>query len=187
MSKGARNRASLRKAAETLRKNFPYERTFTTDEIDVILERKDRLSEAFRDAIGPQGWGLGMLEDFLQQLMFHGALAGVDVDPTYPAFDPGTGTGAFIRPKRKPDGQGLYVDSVEWKVIKHDTPRARKRDARAEAKLRLEAMQQIDPEVRDAMRELMVEGVEWAEAENKPAEAPEPAAEKIKRERGEQP
>lgn len=184
MSKGARNRASLRKAAETLKKNFPYERTFTTAEIDVILERKDRLVSAFRDAIGPQGWGLGMLEDFLHQLMFHGALAGVDVDPAYPAYDPATGYGAFIRPKRTPDGQGLHVDSVEWKVIKNDSPRARRRDAKAEARLRLEAMQQMDPEVRDAMRELMIEGVEAAERENEPADAPEPLAEKMKRERG---
>ena len=185
MGKGARNRASLRKAAETLKRNFPYERTFTTAEIEVILERKDRLVNAFRDAVGPQGWGLGMLEDFLHQVMFHGALAGVDVDPAYPAFDPATGAGAFIRPKRRPDA--LHVDSVEWVVIKHDSPRARKRDARAEAKARLEiAMQPMDPDVRDAMRELMAEGLEWAQEESKPAEAPEPLAEKINRERGEQ-
>lgn len=183
MGKGARNRASLRKAAEQLKRAFPYERTFTTAEIEVILERKDRLVDAFRDAVGPQGWGLGMLEDFLHQLMFHGALAGVEVDPTYPAFDAATGAGAFIRPRRKPDA--LHVDSVEWVVIKNDSPRARKRDARAEAKARLAiAMQPVDPEVREAMRELMAEGVEWAEEENRPAEAPEPAAEKIKRERG---
>ena len=187
MSKGGRNRASLRKAADQLKRAFPYERTFTAAEIEVILERKDRLVGAFRDAVGPQGWGLGMLEDFLHQLMFHGALAGVDVDPTYPAFDPNTGAGAFIRPRRTPDGQGLHVDSVEWKVIKHDTPRARKRDARAEAKARLEvAMHTIDPEVRDAMRELMLEGVELAEQQAEPAEAPEPLAEKINRERGQQ-
>lgn len=185
MGKGQRNRASLRKAAEQLKRAFPYERTFTTDEIEVILERKDRLVDAFRDAVGPQGWGLGMLEDFLHQLMFHGALAGVEVDPTYPAFDKATGHGAFIRPRRKPDA--LHVDSVEWVVIKHDSPRARKRDARAEAKARLSiAMQPVDPEVREAMRELMAEGLEWAEEENRPAEAPEPAAEKIKRERGQQ-
>jgi hypothetical protein len=183
VGKGARNRLALRKAAETLKRNFPYERTFTTDEIEAILERKDRLVDAFRDAVGPQGWGLGMLEDFLHQLMFHGALAGVDVDPTYPAFEPATGRGAFIRPKRKPDG--LHVDSVEWVIIKHDSPRARRRDARAEAKARLSiAMQPVDPEVREAMRELMAEGLEWAEEENRPADAPEPAAEKIKRERG---
>lgn len=185
MGKGQRNRASFRKAAETLKRNFPYERTFTTAEIEVILERKDRLVSAFRDAIGPQGWGLGMLDDFLHQLMFHGALAGVDVDPNYPAFDPATGAGAFIRPKRTVDTKGLHVDSVEWKVIKHDTARARKRDARAEAKARLEvAMQTLDPDVRDAMRELMLEGVEWAEDENNPTEAPEPLAKKINRERG---
>lgn len=183
MGKGARNRAGLRKAAETLKRNFPYERTFTTAEIEVILERKDRLVGAFRDAIGPQGWGLGMLEDFLHQLMFHGALAGVDVDASYPAFDPATGVGAFIRPKRTPDG--LHVDSVEWKVIKHDSARARKRDAKTEAKARLAiAMQQIDPQVRDAMRELMVTGADWAEEEAAPAAEPEPAAERIKRERG---
>jgi hypothetical protein len=128
-----------------------------------------------------------MLEDFLHQLMFHGALAGVDVDPTYPAFNPATGAGAFIRPKRMPDNKGLHVDSVEWVVIKHDTARARRRDARAEAKARLEvAMHTIDPEVRDAMRELMLEGVEHAEEDSKPAEAPEPIAEKINRKRGEQ-
>lgn len=185
MSKGARNRnkAALQKAAENLKRAFPYERTFTAEEIEVILERKDRLVDAFRDAVGPQGWGLGLLEDFLHQLMFHGALAGVDVDPAYPAFDKQTGAGAFIRPRRKPDA--LYVDSVEWVVIKRDSPRARRRDARAEAQARIAAaMQPASPEVREAMRQFMAEGLEWAEEENKPAEAPEPAAEKMKRERG---
>lgn len=183
MGKGARNRASVRKAAEQLKQSFPYERTFTAAEIEVILERKDRLVDAFRDAVGPQGWGLGLLEDFLHQLMFHGALAGVDVDPAYPAFNPDTRTGAFIRPRRKPDA--MFVDSVEWVVIKHDTARARRRDARAEAQARIAAaMQPASTEVREAMREFMAEGLEWAEEENKPAEAPEPAAEKMKRERG---
>jgi len=57
--------------------NFPYAKKFTQAEQDIIMARQQRLVEAFRDAVGIQGWVLGLPEDHLQLLMFHGALAGV--------------------------------------------------------------------------------------------------------------
>ncbi|ORA62216.1 hypothetical protein [Mycobacteroides franklinii] len=124
---------------------FPYDRKFTKTELDEIFARQDRLCEAFRDAVGPNGWGLGMPEDHLQLLMFHGALAGADVDED----------NAFIRPRRLPDESGRLVDAVEWVVKKEDTPRARNRDARREARARAREIDELDPEVRDALIEMV--------------------------------
>lgn len=136
--------------------SFPYERRFTQAEQDVITARQQRLVEAFRDAVGIQGWSLGLPEDHLQLLMFHGALAGVDVDTTYPQFDPATGAGAFIRARRLPDAAGRYVDAVEWVVIKDDTPKDRARDARREAAAHVKQIEELDPDVRSAIRELFI-------------------------------
>lgn len=149
MGKAKRNRA-----AQAMR--FPYERKFTQAEQAVIMARQQRLTEAFRDAVGVQGWILGLPEDHLQLLMFHGALAGVDVHPEYPPFDPATGRGAFIRPRRLPDQSGRYVDSVEWVLTKEDTARDRVRDARREARAHVNALGDLDPEVREAIRELFI-------------------------------
>lgn len=130
--------------------NFPYARKFTQAEQQVIMERQQRLTEAFRDAVGLQGWVLGLPEDHLQLLMFHGALAGVDVDPTYPPDR------AFIRPRRIPDRDRQFVDAVEWVLTKNDTPRDRHRDARREARAHLNAIDQLDPAVRSAIADLFV-------------------------------
>ncbi|WP_319456858.1 MULTISPECIES: hypothetical protein [unclassified Mycobacterium] len=185
MSKAARLRRKKAKG-KLVFPGFPYEREFTQAELDALFARWDRLKETVRDAVGPQGWGIGITEDHLQQLTLHQALAGVDADPRYPAFDEATGQGAFIRPERNPDG--LYNDSIKWKLTKHDKPGDRERDAQTEARARVKAMQEnamrgVDPEVRDAMAEMFVAGTEWAEGENKPAVDPEPWAEKLDRER----
>lgn len=178
MGKAARNKREKLTAGKLVFPGFPYAREFTKAELEVLFARWDRLKETLRDAIGPQGWGLGMSEDFLQQIALHQALAGVDVDPTYPPDV------AFIRPVRNPEG--LHVDSIKWVLTKHDKPGDRARDARREAKARLEAlreraMQEAPEDVREAMRELMLEGSEWAEDQLKPAEGDEPAAELAER------
>jgi hypothetical protein len=158
---------------------FPYEREFTQAELDVVFARMDRIAESLRDAMGPQGWGLGMTEDFLQQIALHQALAGMDCNTDYPEFDAATGLGAFIRPVR--NVEGLYVDSQRWQVIKADKPGDRVRDAKAEARARLKAlgeraMQDASGEVREHMRELMAEGADWAEAQLEATDDDEPAA-----------
>ena len=178
MGKAARNKREKLTAGKLVFPGFPYSREFTKAELDVLFARWERLKETLRDAVGPQGWGLGMSEDFLQQIALHQALAGVDVDPTYP---PET---AFIRPVRNVDG--LHVDSITWVLTKHDKPGQRERDAKAEAKARLEAlrekaMRDAPEDVREAMRELMLEGSEWAERQLEPAEDDEPAAELAER------
>lgn len=180
MGKALRNRKA-KKSGKAVFPGFPYEREFTEAELAILFPRWERLKETLRDAIGPQGWGLGMSEDFLQQLALHQALAGVDVDNTYPPVDEGTGRGAFIRPQRNIDG--LYVDSIKWVLTKKDKPGDRAADTKREAQERLKAlkaraMQDADPEVREAMRELMAEGAEWAEDQITVADGDrEPAAE----------
>lgn len=124
---------------------FPYDRKFTKAELDEIFARQDRLCEGFRDAVGPNGWGLGLPEDHLQLLMFHGALVGADVDDEK----------AFIRARRLPDETGRLVDAVEWVVKKDDTPRDRNRDARREARARAREIDELDPEVRDALIDMV--------------------------------
>lgn len=144
MSKRNRNRQR-----DKVFPNFPYARKFTAAEQELIMARQQRLVEAFRDAVGIQGWVLGLPEDHLQLLMFHGALAGVDVDPDYPPDR------AFIRPRRIPDRERQFVDAVEWVLTKEDTPRARHRDARREARAHMTQLeQQLDPAVREAMAEM---------------------------------
>ena len=178
MSKAARLRRKKTRG-KLVFPGFPYEREFTQAELDALFARWDRVKETLRDAVGPQGWGLGVPEDHLQQLALHQALAGVDADPNYPPFDEATGVGAFIRPVRNPDG--LHNDSITWTLTKHDKPGDRARDAQAEARARIKAMQEnamrgVSDEVRDAMAEMFIAGTEWAEEQNKPAADPEPAA-----------
>ncbi|ORA24888.1 phage gene 29 protein family protein [Mycobacterium aquaticum] len=188
MSKAARLRRKKTKG-KLVFPNFPYEREFTQAELDELFARWDRLKETLRDAVGPQGWGMGLPEDMLQQLALHQALAGVDADPNYPPFDAATGRGAFIRPVRNPDG--LHTDSIKWVLTKNDKAGDRARDAQAEAKARIKAMQEnamrgVSDEVRAAMAEMFAAGTEWAEEESKPAVEPEPWAEKIERDRSQQ-
>lgn len=185
MSKAARNRRKKTRG-KLVFPNFPYEREFTQAELDELFARWERLKGTLRDAVGPQGWGLGLPEDLLQQLALHQALAGADADPGYPPYDEATRRGAFIRPVRNPDG--LHADSITWVVTKHDKPGDREADARDEARARIKAMQEnamrgVEPDVRDAMAEMFKAGTEWAEKENKPALDPEPWADKIERER----
>ena len=177
--RGVAGRRSDKTAGKLVFPGFPYEKQFSKAELEVLFARMDRVAESLRDAVGPQGWGLGMSEDFLQQIALHQALAGVDLDTSYPLFDEATRTGAFIRPQR--NVEGLYVDSQVWVVIKHDKPGDRARDAKAEAKARLaavreQAMRSAAPEVRDAMAELMAEGADWAEEQLESVGDDEPAA-----------
>lgn len=147
--------------------DFPYDRKFTKAELDEIFARQDRLIAAFRDAVGPNGWGLGLPEDHLQMLMFHGALAGVDVDDNK----------AYIRPRTLPDASGRYVDSVEWVLKKHDSPRTRVKDARREARARVKELDDLDPEVRAAMLDMFIRKSRRADARNLGALPPDEATE----------
>lgn len=188
MSKAARLRREKKRGNQVF-PNFPYDRQFTQVELDVIFERWERYKESLRDAVGPQGWGLGVPEDMLQQLALHQALCDAGGDPSYPPFDEATGRGAFIRPVRNPDG--LHVDSIKWVLTKNDKPGDRERDAKAEARARIKAMQDnamrgVSDEVREVMVEMFAAGTEWAETEKQPASDPEPWTEKLDDERNRQ-
>ncbi|QEA10787.1 minor tail protein [Mycobacterium phage Weirdo19] len=185
MSKAARLRRKKTRGNRVF-PNFPYEREFTQAELDALFARWERIKETLRDAVGPQGWGMGLPEDLLQQLALHQALAGVDADAGYPPFDEATGTGAFIRPVRNPDG--LHTDSIKWVLTKHDKAGDRRRDAQAEARARIKALQEnamrgVSDDVREAMVEMFAAGTEWAEDQKTVATDPEPWAEKLDQER----
>lgn len=121
---------------------FPYERKFTREEINEdILPRAKRLGDLMRDGMGPNGATLYIPGDLFELWMIHGVLAGAD------------GGKAYIRSRRLPEESGRFADSVEWVVIKDDTPEQRQADADAEAQMYVDAIEQnLRPEVRDAIR-----------------------------------
>lgn len=124
--------------------NFPYERKFTRAEInDDILPRAQRLGDAMRDGMGPNGSVLYIPGDLFELWMIHAALAGCDVDESR----------AYIRRRRLPDQAGRFADAVEWVIKKEDTPEQRAADADAEAAAMIDAMEHnLRPEVRAAIR-----------------------------------
>lgn len=126
--------------------NFPYDRKFTRDEIEDILQRAGRLGDAMRDGLGPNGAVLFIPGDLFEMWMIHGALAGVEVNED----------AAYIRARKLPDTNGRLAGSVDWVLKKDDTSETRAADAEREANAHIEAMerslQDLRPEVRDAVR-----------------------------------
>lgn len=124
--------------------NFPYERKFTRAEIHGdILPRAQRIGDAMRDGVGPNGATLYIPGDMFEMWMIHGALAGLEVHDDL----------AYIRARRLPDKSGRLVDAVEWVVKRDDTPQARAADAEREAERYVSAInEELRPEVRDAIR-----------------------------------
>lgn len=127
----------------------PYAGAFTPEEWEAALARKDYLMRFFRDAVKvTDGTIIGIDDATLQLLILHAVLAGVTHDDEL----------ALIRPKVLPDGDGRLVDAVEWIPLSFDTAKARKEDAREEAKLRKRAidvqMAQMTPEAQREFREM---------------------------------
>jgi hypothetical protein len=129
--------------------NSPYAGAFTTEEWEAALDRKDQMMRYFRDAVKvTDGTILGIDDATLQLLVLHAVLAGITHDEQL----------ALIRPKVLPDEDGRLVDSVEWVPNSFDTPKARREDAREEARRRKAAMDvqmaQMTPAARREFREM---------------------------------
>lgn len=127
----------------------PYAGAFTSEEWEAALARKDHLMRYFRDAVKvTDGTIIGIDDATLQLLVLHAVLAGVTHDESL----------ALIRPKVLPDGDGRLVDAVEWIPLSFDTEKARKEDAREEAKARKRAMDvqlaQMTPAAQKEFREM---------------------------------
>lgn len=126
--------------------NFPYDRKFTRDQIQEIITRAGVIGDAMRDGVGPNGATLFIPGDIFEMWMIHAALAGVTVDEKL----------AHIRPRKLPDANGRFADAVEWVLKKEDSDEARAADADREARAHIDAMQRsmndLRPEVREAVR-----------------------------------
>lgn len=92
--------------SEAVFPNFPYERKFTKAEIAEITEEAEKLADAMRDGVAPNGAVMYLEESMLQMWCVHGALAGVRVQPEK----------ARIVAVKIPDATGQFADSVEWKL-----------------------------------------------------------------------
>lgn len=92
--------------SEQIFANFPYEKKFTKAQITEITESAQKLADAMRDGVGPNGMVMGLDESMLQLWCVHGALAGVRVHPDE----------AYIVAVPIPDEHLQFADSVEWKL-----------------------------------------------------------------------
>jgi hypothetical protein len=90
---------------------FPYDKRFTREEIAEITERSERIAEAMRDGVAPNGYVLNVPEDMLKLWSVHNALAGMDVHEDL----------AYI--VSRPSKDGPFTDSMEW-VLKEDAEKA---------------------------------------------------------------
>lgn len=89
---------------------FPYDKRFTREEIEEITTRSERIAEAMRDGVAPNGYILNVPEDMLKLWSVHNALAGMDVHDDL----------AYI--VSRPAKDGPFTDSMEW-VLREDAER----------------------------------------------------------------
>lgn len=147
---------------------FPYKRRFTAAEIDGdILPRSKRIGDAMRDGVAPSGATLFIPPDMFEMWMVHAALAGVDVDPSK----------AYIQARKLPDAHGRFADAVEW-VLKEDyTPAMEVEDSEREAQRYVSAIDELDPQLREAIRQRMIAGAQAAQEFTAPGDPSKHAAE----------
>lgn len=86
---------------------FPYDKRFSREEIAEITARSERIKEAARDGVAPNGAIMQLPEDMLALWSVHLALAGLDVHDEL----------AHII--AIPDPEGPFTDSKKW-ILKED-------------------------------------------------------------------
>lgn len=140
---------------------FPYEKRFTRNEIQEITEESEKLADAMRDGVAPNGAVMYLDESLLRMWCVHGVLAGVRVDPDL----------AHIVAVKIPDTTGQFADSVEW-VLRGDLPSDYdEAQAEAEAQKLAKAMRERMPEkVRKRTAELLAAGFDAANPANNESE-----------------
>ncbi|AFR48012.1 phage gene 29 protein family protein [Gordonia sp. KTR9] len=124
--------------------DFPYDRRFTKEEIAEITARAEKIADAMRDGVAPNGAILYIDESLLQLWSVHAALAGVYVDDDR----------AYIVSVKIPDQAGQFADSVEW-VMREDLPEDHSEtQADAEARQIVNALtERLSPEVKRRVAE----------------------------------
>jgi hypothetical protein len=133
---------------------FPYQRKWTRAQLDEILARKDALSEAMADAVGPTGQIIYMPDDLRHILALHLALAGGTVRDEL----------AYIKARIRPNEPGMFADTREWLLKSEYVPAPPDPDETA-VKARAAADQirrQLTPEVRAAVMAMMADELKHA-------------------------
>lgn len=129
--------------------NFPYRRKWTTEELDDVYARYEKLSKAMRDPVGISGQALFIPPEQVAILALHLSLAGGDMHDD---------DRQFIWPYELPDEAGMWEGRVEWKVKKDTPPPPKTDDAERQADQLLGQIERtFPPEVREAMKQKMVE------------------------------
>lgn len=120
--------------------DFPYDRRFTRAEIAELTDRAEKIADALRDGVAPNGATLYLDESMLQLWAVHAALAGVYVDPDR----------AYIVAVPLEPQSGQFADAVEW-VLKEDLPEGYTEEkAEAEARQIVSSLtDKLAPEVRE--------------------------------------
>lgn len=131
-------------------KTFPYRRKWTKEQLDEILDRKDRLVEAMTDAVGPTGQMLYLPPDMVHIMALHIALAGGEVREEL----------AYIVSRLRPAGEVMFADTREWLLKQEYKPGPAPADETA-AKAKAAADQirrQLTPEVTAALTQILADG-----------------------------
>jgi hypothetical protein len=134
-------------------RTFPYRRKWTQQQIDEILERKDRLAEAMTDAVGPAGQQMYVDLSSIHMLALHAALAGADVHDEL----------AYIRAEvinspGAPENFHHWRLRSEYEPAPPDPDETRRKAAAAAEQIR----RQLSPEVRREVAAMMREEYERA-------------------------
>lgn len=140
-------------------KTFPYRRKWTQEQIDEILDRKDKLAAAMTDAVGPVGQQLYIDASHLHVLALHLALAGADVHDEL----------AYIVAEII-NSPGAPADFHHWHLRADYQPPAPDADEiqRKAAAAADQIRRQLSPEVRREVLEMMREEYERATQEDGP-------------------
>lgn len=133
---------------------FPYRRKWTQEQLDEILDRKDRLVTAMTDAVGPTGQVLYIPIDLLHILALHMSLAGCEVQDRL----------AYIvsRPIKQDKPEELVFEgSLEWLLKQEYEPGPPEIDeTAAQAKAAAEKIRrQLSPEVTAALAHILADGL----------------------------
>lgn len=133
---------------------FPYRRKWTQEQLNEILDRKDRLVAAMTDAVGPTGQVLYLPIDLLHILALHMSLAGCEVEDRL----------AYIvsRPVKQDKPEELvFQDAREWVLRQEYEPGPPDIDETAsQAKAAAEKIRrQLSPEVTAALAHILADGL----------------------------
>lgn len=137
-------------------KTFPYRRKWTQEQIDEILARQARLTEAMTDAVGPVGQVLAIDAAIIQIMALHMALAGADVHDELAYITP-----VIVNSPQAPADFHQWVLKSEYTPAPPD-PDEIKRKAQAAAE---QIKRQLSPEVRAEVAAMMRKEYEKAVGE----------------------